>query len=391
MIDAESKNGIYNVEIEVKDQFNNLIGRYRTDNEGNIELTGILNAGKYKLTMLNVPEGYEKDTVPKTIVVQIGGLTELIWKITGTKGQVTIVTYAGEDSAMMQVRKNTKLAGATYTVTDMSGKVIATIVGDVNGYAHTGPLPVGTYFIQQTAAPYGWMLNSTRLTVKISSKNDDLNVEVYNKAAVYNMTITVHGQATAIAGGQLKCYFTDIKNASSTPMSNFFIHIKVPTDAMRAGTFYTGTYNYQTYYRLEYKTNVNDYRVLANGLNSKNQYSYDLNSYSLGLGVGEYVTDIRMVFPTVIAGFHESMAPTLHCNVLATLFNGYQAIMRAEVGGLDTSMSSSWASGSGAYLGTAGVGAGGGSWSSGASSFTTYIYGYQPVISLPNKLPKTGY
>ena len=162
-------------------------------------------------------------------------------------------------------------------------------------------------------------------------------------------------------------------------MNNFYVRIKVPTDAMRAVSFFTGTWSAQCYYNIEYKTNQNDFRVLAQGCSSKSNYSYDLSSQSLGLGPAEYVTDVRMVFPQVIKGFKNSMAPVLYTQVLTGLRTGYQATVRAEVGG---------------PLAYAGVVNGnenlaGGSWCTGAGQFTSFIYGY--VNQLPSNLPKTGY
>ncbi len=390
VVDSATNVGVYNVTVEIKDDKNNYVGKFTTDNEGKIELPDVIKAGKYKVTIINVPNTYVLDSIPKSFEVKVGETTEIVLKIDGHKGQVTIVTYAGEDSVMMQIRKNTKIAGAVYTITDQTGKVITTITGDGNGEAHSGALPIGTYFIQQVAAPNGFQLNNTKLTINVTSVNDNLRVEVFNKAAFYNMKVAVHGQTTAVAGGIVKYYFTDIANNSSSAMDNFYIHIRVPADCMRASTFTTGTFNFSTYYNIEYKTNMNDWRTLAQGCNSKSVYNYDLSTMSMGLAYNEYVTDVRMVFPNVIAGFKVTMAPTLYCGVLATVPTGYQAVVRAEVGG-QTAASGAWTSG-GFTTGANGIngypnGSNAGSWNTGAGSFTTYIYG----TYIPGTLPKTGY
>ena len=388
VVDKNTGKGIYNVNLEIKDSGNNYIGRFKTDNNGYIYLDDVLTAGRYKVTMISAPDGYVLDTVPKTIVVNVGKTTELTWKIEGKQGQVTIVTYAGEDSAMMQIRKNSKIPGAVYSITDASGRVVGTIQGDVNGEAHTGALSIGTYYIQQTTPPTGYQLNTGKLTVNVTSSNDNIRVEVYNRAAVYNMTVSAHGQATAVAGGQVKYYFSNIKNASTSNMNNFYISIKLPSDAMRAVRFDTGTFNYQTYYNIQYKTNLTDWRTLAQGCNSKSNYNYDLSTRGLGLSNGEYVTDVRMVFPTVISGFAQSMSPTLLCQVLSTVPTGYQAQLRVEVGGqgasYGNSVSGGWANGGWNNGGNVS-----GGWYTGAGSFTTYIYGQN--INYPSRLPKTGY
>ena len=115
----------------------------------------------------------------KTIVVESGGTTEVTWKLQGHQGQVTIVTYAGADNKMMNVRKNTVLSGAVYQISDSTGKVVATITGDVNGCAYSGALGLGTYTVQMISAPAGWQLNSTKFNLRVSNTNDNIRAEEY--------------------------------------------------------------------------------------------------------------------------------------------------------------------------------------------------------------------
>lgn len=392
MVDAQTGNGIYGVEVEIKDYRNNYIGRFKSDNEGNIYLTDILEAGRYTLTLYSVPSNYDKDSVPKTIVVESGGTTEVTWKLQGHQGQVTIVTYAGADNSMMNVRKNTVLGGAVYQISDSTGKVVATISGDVNGCAYSGALGLGTYTVQMLSAPAGWQLNSTKFNIRVSNTNDNIRAEVYVLAANYQTRVTVNGPGTATAGQNVKYYFT-LENASTSAMDSFFLHVKVPTEVMRATTFYTGTFTgTATTYELQYKTNMSDYRTLATGLNSKSNYSYGVSTQALGLQSGEYVTDIRMAFGTVVAGMKQQMAPTLNCYILATAMNGHQAVMRAECGAMqgyfnNASNGGTWGNTTGETLTNTGSNSG---WVTAAGQFTTFIYGYAQNI-IPNSLPKTGY
>lgn len=380
-VDQANGNPIMGVKVTIKERDTlDYLGQFTTDPNGEIILTDVLSAGRYLVTLDSCPDMYTKDIVPKVIEVKVGETTELVWKLASHQGQITIVTYAGEQSAMMQVAKNTPVGGAVYVIKDITGKIVATISGDANGMAYSGALPQGTYMVQMTSPPAGFQLNSQVATVVITSQSDNKRVEVFVKAAYYNMTVSVTGQQTGWAGQAMKYAFTNIANNSTTAMTNFYVSIKVPTDAMRGVALYTGTWNGAgTYYNVQYKTNQNDWRTLASGLSSKSNYSYDISSQSLGLGPAEYVTDIRMVFPQVMAGFKNSMAPVLYTQVLSGIRTGYQATVRAEVGG---------------QLAYAGVVNGnenlaGGSWCTGAGQFTSYLYGY--VNRLPGQLPTTGY
>lgn len=87
------------------------------------------------------------------------------------------------------------------------------------------------------------------------------------------------------------------------------------------------------YYKVTFKTNLNDYRTLASNLLTSNNYSLSLNAATLRLVQGEYVTDVRFEFGTVPSGFSSVVKPTMRVQVLGTVSNGYQIINRADVGG----------------------------------------------------------
>jgi len=414
VVDSETLAPIPNVRLEVKDYTNNHIGAFKTDNDGYFYISQVLKDGRYILTMESVPDTHLKDNVPKTVIVDISDPTEVVWKINPVKGQIQITTLSDSDSPLSGIRKGSRLANAVYTITNQSGTVVKTIQSNSYGEAFSGALPVGTYYIQQTTAPGGFMINGQKVTVNVTSASMSKTITIYNKAAQIAMGVEAKGEQSAHAGTQMKLYFPNVKNASSYNVNNFYLNITVPTDAVRAGTFYTGTWSSSTAYYVEYKTNLSGaYKTLATGLSSQSQYSYDLSTIALKLGVNEYVTEIRMVFPTVVAGFHDNMSPALYATVLPTIPNGYQIITRAEVGGQMGSQwvtnAASWTtlatnpwyvSGGNSVNGNGGIKVGNGNGVTGLPDGTYqpgyiyypgygyYPYGYNP---LPSTLPKTGY
>lgn len=123
------------------------------------------------------------------------------------------------------------------------------------------------------------------------------------------------------------------KNGSDVALDNYFIHIKVPTDTARIVTLSTGKWNENVTYSVSYKTNMNDYRKIAEGLESVNNYQYGLSTQALGLQSGEYLTDIRFEFGTVPANFAltDKMCYTQY--ILSTANTGAKSITRIEIGG----------------------------------------------------------
>ena len=126
-------------------------------------------------------------------------------------------------------------------------------------------------------------------------------------------------------------YDLTVSNTSNVALDNFFWHDRFPTDCATAKSITTGTYNTRLNYRITYRTNYNDYRVLASNLLSTNNYAFDLAA--IPLMQGEVVTDVRLAFGKVPAGFASVMKPTVTVQTRANLANGYQVVNRADAGG----------------------------------------------------------
>lgn len=135
-------------------------------------------------------------------------------------------------------------------------------------------------------------------------------------------------------------------------------------DVTTASALTTGTYNARLTYRILYKTNYNDYRVLASNLLSTNNYSFGLSG--LQLMAGEVVTDIYFDFGTVPSGFQSVTKPTLMVSVNPRTANKYYVTNRADAGGKF-----------------------GETWQSANASWITIVRNLTPVRK--PLLPKTGY
>ena len=135
-------------------------------------------------------------------------------------------------------------------------------------------------------------------------------------------------------------------------------------DVTTVSALTTGTYNARLTYRILYKTNYNDYRVLASNLLSTNNYSFGLSG--LQLMAGEVVTDIYFDFGTVPSGFQSVTKPTLMVSVNPRTANKYYVTNRADAGGKF-----------------------GETWQSANASWITIVRNLTPVRK--PILPKTGY
>lgn len=211
--------------------------------------------------------------------------------------------------------------------------MVGYIVTDAHGVAASDPLPLGRYYVTEVSAPGYYQLSGEKLEAEIVYPNQIIKLSAYNKSAQLGVTIKKTGNYEVQPGQIMSYSFSGIANTSNVALNNFYWHDRIPTDATRAISITTGTYNQRLYYKVTFKTNLNDYRTLASNLLTSNNYSLSLNATTLGLVQGEYVTDVRFEFGTVASGFATVMNPSMRVQVLGTVSNGYQIINRADVGG----------------------------------------------------------
>ena len=333
-VDARTGEGIYGVKFVLYDAGKNPIGEYTTDQDGYIYIRDEFEAGKYFLRELEAADGYIRDEQYKTIYVERGKCTQIEWENSAVTGQIQIRKYSSDDNLITGQRAGSELEGAVYEISQArSGKVVGYIVTDKHGVAASDPLPLGRYFVKEVSAPAYFQLSSEKMEAEIEYPNQIIKLSAYNKPAKMGVTIQKTGNREVQPGQMMSYDFSGIANTSNVALNKFFWHDRIPTDAARAISITTGTYNQRLYYKVTFKTNLNDYRTLASNLLTSNNYSLSLNANTLGLAQGEFVTDVRFEFGTVASGFASVMKPTMRVQVLGTVANGYQIINRADVGG----------------------------------------------------------
>lgn len=333
-IDADTRAGIYGVKFVLYDSGKNPIGEYETDQDGYIWIDSELEPGKYFLRELEAAEGYTRDEQYKTIYVERGKCAQIEWENKAITGQIQIRKYAAENNTVTGDVAGSELEGAVYEVTRArSGQVVGYIVTDKHGVAASDPLPLGRYYVSEVTAPAYYQLNSEKMEAEIEYPGQIIKLSQYDKPANLGVTIKKTGNREVQPGQVMAYSISGIGNTSNVALNNFYWHDRLPTDAARGVSVTTGTYNQRLYYKVTFKTNLNDYRTLASNLLTTNNYTLTLNATSLGLVQGEYVTDVRFEFGTVAPGFQSSISPTMRVQVLGTVSNGYQIVNRADVGG----------------------------------------------------------
>jgi len=362
--DSVSGEGIYGVTFVIYDSGMNPVEQIVTDQYGYAYTETELSAGKYFIRELEAAEGYLADTQYKTIFVVAGKVATVEWKNTPVTGQIQITKYASDANTITGQASGETLKGAVFEIVrERSGAVVGYITTDARGVAASSPLPLGRYIIREVSSPAYYQVSSEKFDVTLEYPGQIIKLSAYDKPAKLSVTINKTGVKEVLAGSKMTYNFT-IANGSNVPLENFFWHDKLPYDITAASGLTTGTYNTRLTYRILYKTNYNDYRVLASNLLSTNNYGFQLNA--LPLQSGEVVTDVYFDFGTVPAGFQSTVKPTLTVSVSPTATNGYYVTNRADAGGKF-----------------------GGTWETNNTSWLTIVRNLTPVKTTP--LPKTGY
>ena len=346
-----SGEGIYGVKFLLYDEDRNPIGEFTSDDDGYVYITaddlpdGANTSGRFYLRELEAAEGYILDKEYKTVYVRPGRTAEIEWVNEAITGQIQIYKYAAEANSVTGVPAGTPLQGAVYEIiNERSGRVVDYITTDARGVAASKPLPLTRYKIREVTAPAYFQLDPTVHDVTLEYAGQIIKIAAYDKPANLKVTVTKTGNKQLLAGDSMR-YDLTVANNSNVALENFYLHDQFPTDCSTAKTITTGTYNTRLNYQITYKTNYNDYRVLATNLLSTNNYAFDLSAVQLMQG--EVVTDVRLEFGKVPAGFASVVKPTVTVQASASLANGYQVVNRVDAGG---QYMSQWETGRAAWI-----------------------------------------
>ena len=362
-IDSVTGKGIYGVTFLVSDSKGNPIGQYTSDQNGYVYIDKTLTDGKYLVREIQAADGYVLDTTVRTFYVEYGATSTITWKNTPTMGQIQITKKSADDNPFNALAAGTLLPGATFEIYNRAGDLVNTVVTDKNGVAKSDTLPLGRYTIRETKAPMFYSAAAQPIEAEIEFSGQIVRIEVLNQSVYTNVSVSKRGYKQVTPSQTIRYDFKNIANNSTVPLNSFYWRDTLPTSAVRLTKIVTGTWNQRLSYKVVYKTNLHDYRTLADNLSTMKNYSLDASSAALGLASNEYVTDFMFVFGTVKAGFAQVDAPYIFCWTNSWLNNGYQFTNRTDVGGLH-----------------------GGQWIMATDRWVTTVY--KPGVTT---LPKTGY
>lgn len=156
-LDTETNKPLAGATIVVK-KGDQIIAKKTTDSTGMINISDV-EFGKYTVQETDAPEGYVlTDTPVEFSVTKDGEIIKVPIPNTKKKGNITIIKKDDE---------NNPVEGAEFVIKDSDGKVLHTVKTDKAGVASGGDLPWGTYTVEETKAPNGYLKDSKPQTARI--------------------------------------------------------------------------------------------------------------------------------------------------------------------------------------------------------------------------------
>ncbi len=177
----ESGAPLAGVHFKLTDEAGNLIDEGDTGTDGKLLFT-MLPVGKYILKETATLTGYVLDETPFSIELVNDG--DVVTKeITNSQqtGSIAILKTDAETSS--------PLAGAHFKLTDSTGRLIKEGDTAADGKLIFTGLPLGTYKLTETAAPAGYVLDSTPITVEVTNAGQTVSKTITNTRAVGNISI----------------------------------------------------------------------------------------------------------------------------------------------------------------------------------------------------------
>jgi hypothetical protein len=175
------------------------VGTYTSADDGRISIPNIV-AGWYKVEEINLSDEFVKPTLNPVDVEIKGGQTATV-NFDNVK-KLGIITV--QKTNANPVMGDYSLAGAEFTVKDTNGTVVDTIITKADGRGESKPLPLSTYTVQETKAPWGFVVDKNIYTRTLSGS-------LGTAAIVYCPEITIPEKPQV---GQIKITKLDAETAA---------------------------------------------------------------------------------------------------------------------------------------------------------------------------------
>ncbi|WP_283690131.1 SpaA isopeptide-forming pilin-related protein [Clostridium perfringens] len=211
-VDEETNTPLQGAEFEITQDGKHI--ETITTGENGIATSSLLPFGNYLVKEIKAPAKYVLNGEEHPVTISENGKTiEITHTNKIIKGKVAVKKTDSEIADL-------NLEGAEFTIYDNNKNSVATITTNKDGYAESEPLNYGTYTMQETKAPKGYLL---------SNKVWDINITEDGKVYSYDIT-------NDVIKGKLQIVKVDSENEEKPVEGAGFDVIAVNVNGIKEGT-----------------------------------------------------------------------------------------------------------------------------------------------------------
>ena len=317
----------------IYDSRRNLLSEHVTDDNGVIYLPHRFTTGRYYVQEIRAPEGFVLDNRMRAVDMRVGYTTTFTVQNTPQRGQIQIIKVSDAFNDITRQAQGARLEGAVFQIFNERYERVDEIRTDRNGVATSIDLPFGRYAIREVRAPRNFLLNDEFFYVEIKVHGEQVRVTVENTPIRLDVNVTKRSVVETMGGDVIRYEFSGIANNSNTALDEFYWRDTLPTSAVRVLYLNTGTWSHRGTYEMWARTNQRGWFRVRGNLHTNVEYTIDLTPQALRLAANEFVTETRLNFGTVPAGFHATRDPFITVRVQGNLPMGYTFTNRTDVGG----------------------------------------------------------
>ena len=313
-----------NVKFNVMDKDGNILEELITDENGETETSKypVRDFSELKIQEVETLDTYVLDDKVHTIKLEENQIKNVIFENEKIKGQIEVNKVSSNDNKLTGDKKGTPLEGAVFEVYNSNDELVDTLITDSEGKAISKLLVKGQYYLKEidSGSPY-YLINSDIFKAEIKEHKEIVDVNVEEDSVDIEVDVEKKGFIETQSKDSIYYNFKNIMNKSNVSLDNFTWQDTLPTQALRVDRIYTGTWNENLEYSIWYKTNKNDYKMLADGLST--QVNNEVNFKTAQLEEDEFIVEYEFRFGKVRTGFSEVESPVLYCDMLENLGNGF--------------------------------------------------------------------
>ncbi|EOU1126056.1 Cys-Gln thioester bond-forming surface protein [Clostridium perfringens] len=211
-VDEETNTPLQGAEFEITQDGKHI--ETITTGENGIATSSLLPFGNYLVKEIKAPSKYVLNGEEHPVTISENGKTiEITHTNKIIKGKVAVKKTDSEISDF-------NLEGAEFTIYDNNKNIVATITTNKDGYAESEPLNYGTYTMQETKAPKGYLL---------SNKVWDININENDKTYTFDVS-------NDVIKGKLQIVKVDSENEEKPVEGAGFDVIAVNVNGIKEGT-----------------------------------------------------------------------------------------------------------------------------------------------------------